>query len=372
MGGNPPLGMGSVECSLGSSTVMRNAHWLIFGVPALGLLGANDAWANDPIVSFAVPSDTAIATSSERSLTDTVPPKADDYRLNFQPPLVTTTAQLPIPSPATADAIAPPSSRSPSPTVNEVPVTPPEEIIAPPPDPVPVGNPTTAQLPPPPLPPDVTSWFVGGEQSLVAIAVGHAEGTRTATGERTSAYYGHVDPGNQAWNQGSFSYQHGARSPEEADQKQLARLKHQTKTLHQLAFEKSLTLDQPEFLNAIDLANQAPAAAIDRGYIDWLQQAKTMGLRGDEAILWARTRSFLDPDTQRWNAPGLGNSVDSITRDQERRQQAIARVLATYNQSSAEFPATPPQATFPPPNAPPVIHSPPEAIDLILQMDALQ
>jgi hypothetical protein len=50
-----------------------------------------------------------------------------------------------------------------------------------------------------------------------------------------------------------------------------------------------------------------------------------------EAILWARTRSFLDPDTGRWNAPGLGNTVQHISADQARRQAAIAQVLELLN-----------------------------------------
>jgi hypothetical protein len=185
----------------------------------------------------------------------------------------------------------------------------------------------TAPLPLPPLSPAIAQLFEGDENSVVAVAVGNAEGTRTVSGDRTLAYYGHVDPGNQVWNQGTFSYQHEARSPEEADQKQLARLKQQTKELHHLAFEKGITLTKTELLNGIDLANQAPQAALDRGYIDWLAAAKTMGLQGEEAIVWARTRAFLDPESGRWNAPGLGNSVQSITRDQARRQQAIAQVI---------------------------------------------
>ena len=62
--------------------------------------------------------------------------------------------------------------------------------------------------------------FHGGSNSLVARAVGNAEGTRTPDGGYTAAYYGHVDPGNHKWNLGSFSYQHGAKSPADADAKQ--------------------------------------------------------------------------------------------------------------------------------------------------------
>ncbi|MDJ0705215.1 MAG: hypothetical protein QNJ46_18175 [Leptolyngbyaceae cyanobacterium MO_188.B28] len=170
--------------------------------------------------------------------------------------------------------------------------------------------------------------FKGGTDSLVAKAIGSAEGTRTPDGHRTAAYYGHVDPGNRAWNLGTFSYQHGATSPEDADEKQLKRLQRQTQHLDQKANIQGLTLTLEEKLNAIDLANQAPLAALGRGgYIEWLSEAHRLGMSGSEAILWARTRSFLDPDTQRWNAPGLGNTVASISQDQERRMMAISRAM---------------------------------------------
>lgn len=171
------------------------------------------------------------------------------------------------------------------------------------------------------------SPFAGGSQSLVARVVGHAEGTRTATGEPTWAYWGHVDPGNRAWNQGTFSYQHAADSPEDADAKQLKRLARQAKALEKQAKAKDIKLSLIEMLNGIDLANQAPLAALDRGYIEWLAEAKQMNLPESEAILWARTWSYWDPDFNTWNAPGLGNTRNSIEADQQRRQWAIAQVL---------------------------------------------
>jgi hypothetical protein len=175
--------------------------------------------------------------------------------------------------------------------------------------------------------------FKGGADSLVAKAVGSAEGTRTPVGDRTLAYYGHVDPGNQALNLGTFSYQHGAKSPEEADEKQLKRLQRQAKVLQRKAETKGMQLTLAEKLNAIDLANQAPRAALEHGgYLDWLYQAHEMGLQGSEAIRWARVRSFLDPDTRRWNAPGLGNNINRISRDQERRMQQIERVIEIHQE----------------------------------------
>jgi hypothetical protein len=201
--------------------------------------------------------------------------------------------------------------------------------------------------------------FTGNSNSLVAKAVGSAEGTRTPEGDRTRAYYGHVDPGNRVWNRGSFSYQHSAKSPEDADMKQLNRLANQAKILEAKAAERGLQLTLEEKLNGIDLANQAPKAALDReGYIDWLAQSRQRGMKGSEAILWARTRSFINPVTQRWDAPGLGNTGDRIQRDQARRMEAIGRAI-TVNQHTVNRAMIADQLPTPKPNAKsaPAVHA---------------
>jgi hypothetical protein len=161
--------------------------------------------------------------------------------------------------------------------------------------------------------------------------VGSAEGTRTPNGAFNPAYRGHTDPGNQVWNMGTFSYQHGAKTPEEADQKQLARLKNQGDVLRRRALKHDLNLTLEETLNGLDLANQSPLASIGRvGYIERLVEAKNNGYEGYEAILVARTRSYINPRTGRWNAPGLGNTEPKIRRDQKRRADAIAKAIAAY------------------------------------------
>ncbi len=199
--------------------------------------------------------------------------------------------------------------------------------------------------------------FQGGTDSIIAKAIGAAEGTRTVTGDRTPAYYGHRDPGNGVWNLGTFSYQHGAQSPEEADQKQLERLYRQTQLLRSLASRRNLDLTQEVIINGIDLANQAPLAALsdEGGYVDRLQEAYRQGHRGSDAVLEARVYSYLNPSTNRWDAPGLGNTYQGIKADQLRRQQAIARVLdhsgiIAHQPISNPEPATPlPQEIEPQP-----------------------
>lgn len=178
--------------------------------------------------------------------------------------------------------------------------------------------------------------FSQDSDSLVAVAVGNAEGTRTPEGSRSKHFHGHSDPGNGVWNLGTFSYQHGAESAEAADAKQINRLKQQSRIMQEKAVAQGLKLTLEETLNGIDLANQAPKALLDsQGYIEWLAQAHQQGLNGSDAILWARVQSFIDPKTQQWNAPGLGNTAESITRDQKRRMQAIAKAVQAQNNSIA-------------------------------------
>ena len=173
----------------------------------------------------------------------------------------------------------------------------------------------------PPVPKLDAELFKGGEHSIVSRTVGHAEGTRAATGGKTKAYYGHTDPGNAVWNIGSFSYQHGAASPEDADRKQLARLKKQFAVISQQAKSKGLVLSDLEKLNAIDLANQAPLAALDiGGFVDRLAECK-------RDLLCARSRSFINPRSRRLEAPGLGGNMPQVERDQQRRMDAISTVL---------------------------------------------
>jgi hypothetical protein len=180
----------------------------------------------------------------------------------------------------------------------------------------------------------LSDLFSGNSDSLVAVAVGSAEGTRSPDGGRNKAFYGHTDPGNGVWNLGTFSYQHGAASADEADAKQLDRLMQQAQIIQDKAAQKGMRLTLAEALNGIDLANQAPKAVLDSvGYVEWLSEAYARGMKGSDAILWARVQSFFDPKQQRWNAPGLGNTADSIAHDQQRRMEAIARAIDAKNYS---------------------------------------
>lgn len=184
------------------------------------------------------------------------------------------------------------------------------------------------------LPPALASLFVGDSNSLAAIAIGAAEGTRTPEGGKTWAFKGHTDPGNGVWNLGTFSWQHGASSPEEADRKQLARLQRQAAVLNRQALAMGVPWGLEEQLNALDLANQSPSAALNRGgFMERMKQAHDDGLSGTEAILWARTWSYRHPSGTRWNAPGLGNTHHGIRTDQKRRMDEIGEAIAAQRPS---------------------------------------
>lgn len=375
---------------------MKVWYWLVIGFPALAIGGwAEKGRAADSILEF----KTGTPTTGVQNSISTEQPSAGEKA----PVAVPTSADISVPVPEAkhpqqGTATDQRDGTAPTATVKQPPQeTPPASFtldFSPPrpsleqphaaaapvalrsltdtltETPLPVLKVVPRPAPPPPVQP--TDLFAGGTESLVARAVGSAEGTRTPDGQKTWAYYGHVDPGNYAWNQGTFSYQHGAKSPEEADKVQLARLARQAQELLQLAQKKGLDLTKAEILNGIDLANQAPLAALDRGYIDWLVTAKKMGLKGHEAILWARTRSFIDPDTGRWNAPGLGNSLHTITHDQSRRQQAVAQAIALHEAAAptvAETQLNERLAVTPAPVAPPQTTAPSESIDVILEIN---
>jgi hypothetical protein len=178
----------------------------------------------------------------------------------------------------------------------------------------------------------VQALFNADSNSLVAKAVGNAEGTRRADGGFNRAYHGHVDPGNAVWNVGTFSYQHCRQcTPQEADRRQLTRLANQFAKIQDQAQRSGMKLSLEEQLNAIDLANQAPLAALSSGgFIDRLRHFKSQGLVGSQAILQARVYSYQNPLTHYWEAPGLGNTLSSITHDQSRRQVAIARAIQSH------------------------------------------
>lgn len=260
-----------------------------------------------------------IASLYTFSVGHTAPVQASDRGIVSFPSLPATTAAASVVQPSPSRPIA--LSFTPPPVAPSLPPSP--------------ANPPTPVTPPPISRVDL---FAAGSDSLVARAVGHAEGTRTADGSKTPAYYGHTDPGNGVWNLGSFSFQHcreyNCATPTEADTHQLKRLRNQAKELAQRTEALGIDMTLLEELNGIDLANQAPLAALGQpGYAEWLKEAHAKQLSEWEGVLWARVQSYWDPQLNAWNAPGLGNREDLIRHDQNRRLTAIARSLAVYQQA---------------------------------------
>lgn len=151
------------------------------------------------------------------------------------------------------------------------------------------------------------------------VAIGIAEGTRTADGGYTKAYYGHRDPGNGVWNVGTVSGQQGG-SPRSSDQRWMARLTRQATTvaplLQRMGVQPGTQGWNRLMFNVLDLAVQAPAAVTDfvRKLPAVVQQGATV-----EAIAKARADSFFNPRTGRLEASGFGNNYSRLFADQRSR-----------------------------------------------------
>ena len=152
-----------------------------------------------------------------------------------------------------------------------------------------------------------------------ALAIGIAEGTRTANGGLTSAYYGHSDPGNGVRNQGNFSAQQGQASPQIADRQWLGTL---TKTqmtyapvLERAGIRRGTQGYNRVMFNVLDLTVQAPAAV--RDFVAKIPRMLGGGL-SIESIAKARADSFYTYNG-RLDAPGFGNSYSRLFQDQRSR-----------------------------------------------------
>ena len=152
----------------------------------------------------------------------------------------------------------------------------------------------------------------------LVCAIGAAEGTRDRDCSPNEYYNGHIDPGNGKENLGSFSYQHGADSPEDADRRQLARLRQAEKDLQAQAQSKfGKPLSKLAIGAALDLWNQSPQAG--ETFVDNLLSSRPT----DEQIVKARSESYIDPLTGQLEAPGLNNNFAQVEADQARRTDEV-------------------------------------------------
>ncbi|WP_204140318.1 M23 family metallopeptidase [Halomicronema sp. CCY15110] len=143
-------------------------------------------------------------------------------------------------------------------------------------------------------------------------AIGNAEGVVNPDCTPNQNYWGHGDSG--FLNLGAFSYIHGAASPEEADAKQLERLRAIEPEFDRQAQEKwGQPLSKAAKLAALDLQNQSPKAAQD--FIHHLPTYDPT----PQQIINARATAFVNPITGKLEAPGLDNDWGRVKRDQKRR-----------------------------------------------------
>lgn len=145
-------------------------------------------------------------------------------------------------------------------------------------------------------------------------AIGRAEGTRDRNGNPTRAYYGHKDPGwsGRCQNQGSFSYQHCASSPEAADQSWLATLRGAEQDIQAQALAKfGQPLSQAAMIAALDGYTQSPDAG--KRFVGFLPTADP----SPQEIITARTAA-LEASRRAKGGPPM-----NVPRDQHRRVNAL-------------------------------------------------
>jgi hypothetical protein len=174
----------------------------------------------------------------------------------------------------------------------------------------------------PPKPLVVTDW-------VLQSAIGLYEGTRDAAGNPTPAYYGHTDPGwsGRCQNIGSFSYQHCASSPEEADKIWLEVLRNSAQPfLTQKAVERfGQPLSAAALVVGLDAWTQSPDAG--QRFVGFLETHDPT----PDQLIDARVRAL----TKSREVLG-GPETFKVQPDQERRVGAILGQLKILHQQQRE------------------------------------
>ena len=130
--------------------------------------------------------------------------------------------------------------------------------------------------------------------SVGVLALCAAEGNCTIEGNKTSLYYGHVDPGNRVNNRGWCSDQgRGGANLQNADAGCLKRTQSRISVLVHKMQAAGLNPEEnvEVFLNSIDQWNQA-SPRVSNTFAQRYADAIKQGLKGKEAILWARVEAF--------------------------------------------------------------------------------
>jgi hypothetical protein len=134
--------------------------------------------------------------------------------------------------------------------------------------------------------------------SVGVLAICAAEGNCTSEGKKTSSYYYNLDPGNSADNRGWCSDQgRGGRNIDNADAGCLTRTRSRIPRLVRKIQAAGVNPEQniEVFLNSLDQWNQASPHVSDAFAFRYADALKK-GLKGKEAILWARVEAFRRSD----------------------------------------------------------------------------
>lgn len=188
------------------------------------------------------------------------------------------------------------------------------------PSPSPVDSPSSAKLK------AQAEQLFATPDSLGAIAIGVAEGTRTPEGGKTTIWQQHTDPGNSAKNRGTFSWQLEAISVADAEQRGLHRVRQEAiPHLLQDAEKNGVSLNLELLVQGADLWNQSPQAG--GAFVENLQRCQQREAQALAAVLCARVESYINPSTGEVEAAGFANDPKVLRNDQWRRMQAIQQTL---------------------------------------------
>jgi len=161
---------------------------------------------------------------------------------------------------------------------------------------------------------------ISSDRHPIMVAIGINEGTRTADGGYTRAYFGHRDPGNGKLNVGTVSGQQGG-SPQSSDRRWMGTLTNTAAKVASLLQRMGIKRNSVGFnrllFNALDLSVQATPPALS----DFLKRLPRIIQAGVtiEAIAKARADSFFNPATGRLEASGFGNNYARLLADQRSR-----------------------------------------------------
>jgi len=151
-------------------------------------------------------------------------------------------------------------------------------------------------------------------------SIGLNEGTRTSDGGFTSAYSGHIDPGDGAYNRGTISAREG--TPEEADQNWQNILKNTQNQYSNVLASQGIPTNSDAYkvlmFNILDLRVQAPATLND--FVDKIPNIIKNGISA-ESIGKARADSFYNPNTG--NLDTTFNSYEDLLKDQKSRSMTV-------------------------------------------------